>query len=107
MKLHFTGAYSVQPRQLIRRCGYGELVDSRTRQVSYVRRLGTGLYPRFHAYLEDKNSGFQVNLHLDQKQPSYGSYTKHSGEYEGEVVEREGERVRQLIESQAVQLSGQ
>ncbi len=84
---------------LMRRCGYGRLVSPRNGQVSYARRLGVGGYPRFHAYVDEMADGFQVNLHLDQKQPSYGKHTAHSGEYDGEVVENEGNRVRQMIES--------
>lgn len=82
----------------MRRCGYGRLVSRRNGQVSYARRLGGGQYPRFHVYIDEKDGGFQVNLHLDQKQPSYGKHTAHSGEYDGELVEREGERIRQMIE---------
>jgi len=94
MRLIFTGQYNLNPRQLLRRCGYAEFVDPRTGETSYVRRLSNGFYPRFHAYLERKEDGFQVNIHLDQKQASYHGHTKHSGEYEGEVVEREGERIK-------------
>lgn len=101
MQLYFRGTYSLNPRELIRRTGYAEFRDPRTRETSYVRRLSGGFYPRFHAYLFSADDGFVVNLHLDQKQPSYGSHTAHSGEYDGEVVEQEGERVRQVIESLA------
>jgi len=37
-------------------------------------------------------------LHLDQKKPSYQGQTKHSGEYEGELVEVEKARILQLLE---------
>ena len=97
MKLHFRGTYSMNPRQLLRRAGYSEFVDPRTRQTSYARRLGGGLYPRFHAYLELLPAGFTVNLHLDQKQASYHGHTAHSGEYDGEVVEAESRRIQQMI----------
>lgn len=96
MKLIFTGQYQMNPRQLLRRCGYAEFVDPNTRQTSYVRHLG-GLYPRFHAYLNLTDRGFTVNLHLDQKKPSYRGHTAHSGEYDGEVVDREGERIKAAV----------
>ena len=35
-----------------------------------------------------------VNLHLDQKAPVYEGAAAHSGEYEGEVVSREAERLK-------------
>lgn len=97
MKLRFTGTYSMNPRQLLRRAGYSEFVDPRTRQTSYTRRLTGGLYPRFHAYLDLLPGGFTVNLHLDQKQASYHGHTAHSGEYEGEVVESEGRSIEYMI----------
>jgi hypothetical protein len=43
-------------------------------------------------------NGFQINLHLDQKQASYGGSSAHNGEYGGETVETEGERVKRVIE---------
>jgi len=84
----------------IRRCGYGQVVDRRRAgQVSYARRLTGGFYPRFHVYIEDAGDSWSFNLHLDQRAPIYAGVTAHSGEYDGEVVEREGERVRQLLTS--------
>lgn len=64
-----------------------------------MKRLGGALYPRFHAYLEVGTNEFQINLHLDQKQPSYGGSSAHNGEYDGDTVEQEAERVRQAIEA--------
>ncbi len=76
------------------------MVGRNTGQTSYMRMLGSGtLYPRFHAYLEVYEGGFQVNIHLDQRQPSYKGTSAHGGEYEGEVVEREGARVFAMITS--------
>ena len=37
------------------------------------------------------------DLHLDQKRPIYEGVTAHSGEYDGEVIEREAERVKNAI----------
>ena len=82
----------------MQKCGYGE-VTNRAGQVSYVRVMGASGYPRFHAYVEQLDVGFRVNIHLDQKKPSYGAHTAHSGEYEGEAVENETMRVRDTIRS--------
>lgn len=78
----------------IQRCGYARFVDPRTGEESFVRRLGVGFYPRFHLYVEERGHELALNLHLDQKKPSYGVGHKHSGEYEGLTVEREAERMR-------------
>ncbi|MCB9798368.1 hypothetical protein H6758_01425 [Candidatus Nomurabacteria bacterium] len=98
MRMQFQGQFQMIPRQLMRRAGYAEFIDPRTRKVSYVRRLQPGrFYPRFHVYIDDRDDGFVVNLHLDQKQASYKGCNMHSGEYDSEVVMTEGERVRQVI----------
>ncbi len=96
MKIKFVNNYQHNPDVLMRKCGYGRIP---TREISYARRFGAGIYPRFHAYVDKLATGFVVNLHLDQKQASYSGHTAHSGEYSGELVEREGERIRQAIES--------
>jgi len=81
------------PRIMMQRAGYTEFHDPNTGETSYTRRLGTHFYPRFHIYIEDERDGLRVNLHLDQKQPSYAGFRKHSGEYGGEIVEKEMERI--------------
>lgn len=82
----------------MRRLGYAE---QRTRQgqISYTKRAGTERFPRYHAYVEDQNGGVQINLHVDQKEASYGGTSAHSGEYDGSLVEREMSRIRQFIGS--------
>ncbi len=79
-------------RNLLRQAGYGEHMG-REGQLSYTKRLGGGTYPRFHAYIEDKNGSVQINLHLDQKQASYDGSRAHGGEYDGPLVEREMARL--------------
>lgn len=64
---------------------------------SYVRVLSRGGYPRFHIYVDENDGQYLLNLHLDQKRPSYGKETAHSGEYEGKVVEDEADRIIDMI----------
>ncbi|MFA4831404.1 MAG: hypothetical protein WC618_04520 [Patescibacteria group bacterium] len=96
MKLYFNGQYSMNPAMLLRRCGYGQIA---TRETSYARRFSRQEYPRFHVYIDKTFDGFAINLHLDQKKPSYGKQTSHSGEYNGELVEREAQRIKQIVET--------
>lgn len=88
---------SQQLRIVLQRAGYTPFRDPRTGEQSYVRRLGTYFYPRFHLYTEERDHEVVLKLHLDQKQPSYGSGHKHSGEYDGKLVEAEIERLRQTL----------
>ena len=68
-------------------------------EISYARSIDPGrFYPRFHAYLELTGSETKLNLHLDMKKPSYGGNAAHSGEYEGELVENEAQRIKSLTE---------
>jgi hypothetical protein len=79
--------------KIIKRCGYAEIRD-RKGQTSYVRRAHSYRYPRFHVYLEDNF----INLHLDQKEPIYEGAAAHNGEYDGEVVEQEANKIKEMIE---------
>jgi hypothetical protein len=88
------------PRTLIRRAGYGERFDSRTGKTSYSRRLdGHSPFPNFHVYLSERDGEVEVSLHLDQKQASYGVGHMHSGDYEGPLVEKELERIKESFEN--------
>ncbi len=98
MKMLFHGVFQMTPRDLLRRATYGESRDPNTGEISYMKRIGGALYPRFHVYIETLSDGFAVNIHLDQKQPSYGGGSAHNGEYDGDTVEREAERIRSAIE---------
>ena len=83
------------------RAGYHSHTDPRTGERSLARRLSSvGHYPRYHVYLDVRSEGARVNLHLDQKQPSYGAGSHaHAGEYDGAVIERERDRILSLIPS--------
>lgn len=98
MKCFFQGPLNENARNLLRRLGYGEL-RARSGQISYVKRVAIGWFPRFHAYVEDQNGGVQINLHIDQKEASYEGSHAHSGEYEGKLVEEEMARIKNFVSS--------
>lgn len=85
------------PENVLRKSGYHFLIDPRTRQESFSRRLGGGHYPRFHVYLKEEDGKVVIDLHLDQKQASYAGSHMHNAEYEGELVEREILRLKKVI----------
>ena len=80
-----------------RRAGYAYKQNRYTGQDSFTRRLGRNYYPRFHVYLAHMGTNVVIDLHLDQKKPSYAGSRAHSGEYGGELVEREMERLKEII----------
>ncbi|MBT3419385.1 MAG: hypothetical protein HN726_03885 [Candidatus Magasanikbacteria bacterium] len=104
MKLNFNKEYTKRPEALIRVCGYGKLISPRTGQVSYARHLRRGArYPRFHCYIDEKDTTFTINLHLDQKQASYGTHTAHGGDYDGQAVEEEAKRIQEVIDEHLIE----
>lgn len=88
MELFLPGPLPDHARNLMRRLGYGEL-RKRTGQLSYVKRVQQTDFPRYHAYVEDRDGGIQINLHLDQKAASHEGTAAHAGEYSGSLVEKE------------------
>lgn len=95
MQITFPKIHIPDPEQFIRRAGYGFQLDRRTRSIkSFIKRVHRDLYPRFHLYLEERGDSWVFNLHLDQRATVYEGVTAHAGEYDGEVVEREAERIK-------------
>jgi len=104
MKIFLKGKFSKIGRDMIRRCGYGEIRDYRSGETSYARRLSSGFYPRFHLYINNEGPDETVlNLHLDQRQTRYEGQTAHSGEYDGELVENEARRIKDEIRQFAIE----
>ncbi len=98
MQLIIPASQVSDPEQFIRRCGYGQH-RTRTGETSYVKRVHRDWYPRFHVYVKKQGENFVFNLHLDQRAPVYEGQTAHAGEYDGDVVEREMERIKSFVVS--------
>lgn len=81
----------------MRSCGYIFIERSPDDEWNFARSFSSGHYPRFHCYLKKEGSALMLNLHLDQKRPSYGGSSAHSGEYEGEIIDVEVQRIRQIF----------
>jgi len=81
----------------IRTCGYFPIAKNADDEWNCARSLAGRDYPRFHLYIKKEGDDLRVNLHLDQKKPSYAGASTHSGEYEGEVVEEEAKRIQEIF----------
>lgn len=85
---------------LMHQIGYKPIGTTERNELNCVRPMGAD-YPRFHIYVkEDKLDNRDVlsfSLHLDQKKPVYEGVTAHGGDYEGEVVQDEAQRIRDVI----------
>src|SRR3989344_5662835 len=82
---------------IMRQIGYMPAYFQKDGEFSIIRKIARTDYPRFHLYIKQSGQDFSFNLHLDQKKPSYEGQTGHSGDYDGEVVEAEGQRLQQLL----------
>ncbi|HKL17143.1 MAG TPA: hypothetical protein VJ900_02180 [Patescibacteria group bacterium] len=80
---------SLNINHFLKRCGYTRK-RQRTGKMSYIRTLRNSDYPRFHIYIDENG----LNLHLDQKSPSYSGYKAHSASYSGGLVEKEANRIK-------------
>lgn len=89
--------FKQSPVAFMRSCGYAFDREVGV-EASCMRRVSGHDYPRYHAYVKKDGAALIVNLHIDQGKPSYGGNHAHNGEYEGELVEREAERIRGFAE---------
>ncbi|MFH1522956.1 MAG: hypothetical protein ABIE43_04045 [Patescibacteria group bacterium] len=97
---------NTSPEQFLRKVGYAYHRDRRSGKDSFARRLGSGFYPKLHMYVMEQGDKTVFDLHLDQKQASYRGARMHNAEHDGEVVEREISRLRNMIiEEEAKPLS--
>ena len=86
------------PASALRRCGYHfERAHPGTGEISAARAMSAGEFPRLHAYAKIFGKNLEINLHLDQKKPSYLGTSAHGGEYDGKIIEEEAERIRSLL----------
>lgn len=97
MQIRFPSSPAVNWRVVMSRLGYHEQYDRRSQQFSYAKRLRSLPYPRFHAYIETGGVDVVINLHLDEKAASYAGQTRHSGDYDGELVVKEAGRIKSYV----------
>lgn len=84
----------------MRRAGYlmlGEYDEGG--ELSFVKKIDIHNYPRFHVYLKMNQDEeiLIINLHLDQKKPTYEQAKDHGADYEGVLIEQEMERLKTLL----------
>jgi len=82
----------------MRKVGYQPIGMSDRGEMNCIRLMMGADYPRFHVYSKEENSEIIINLHLDQRRPSYGGGSHaHSGDYDSDVVQSEAERIRSAL----------
>ncbi|MFW0862412.1 MAG: hypothetical protein ACKKL6_02395 [Candidatus Komeilibacteria bacterium] len=67
---------------------------------SFVKRLSRDFYPRFHVYMKNERDGMiEFNVHLDQRAGVHEGVTAHAGEYDSDLVIKEGNRLQEIFAS--------
>ena len=85
------------PVNILRKAGY-TFQRNEGNEMSFIRPLASGGYPRFHAYVRMEGQNLSLSFHLDQKRETYGDSTRHHGEYDNSgAVKQEAERIKALI----------
>ncbi len=97
MKLILKGPFEENVYSLMRKIGY-HFVGKNREEYNFIKPIGGDAFPRFDIYLKIEDQNLVINLHLDQKRPIYKSTTAHSGEYDGELIEKELERIKQILQ---------
>ena len=77
---------------LFRSLGY-VFIEQTNEEWNFAKKISGADYPRFHCYAKKENSNLVINLHLDQKKPSYGGSSAHAGEYDGPLIEQEASQI--------------
>lgn len=81
-----------------RKIGYLLISENpETKEANLVRPLERTGYPRFHLYLKREGENLIFNLHLDQRKTVYNGVKAHSADYEGPAVEKEAERIKEIL----------
>ena len=89
--------FTKNPAEFMRSLGYAFEKEVGT-ESAFVKRISGHDYPKYHSYIHMEGASLVVNLHIDQKQPSYGTSAAHSGEYDGPLVEKEMERIQAQLD---------
>ena len=85
------------PVMLLRHAGY-TFQRNEGQEMSFVRALARAGYPRFHMYVSMAGADMKINIHLDQKKETYGTGTRHHGEYEDDgALKTEVARLMQIL----------
>ncbi len=91
------GNFSGNIYNVMRSAGYHPDKFQREGKKSFSRSLLGDRYPRFHIYYSEE--GKRMDIHLDHKAPKYENAPDHGAEYDGSLIEKETERLKDFFEN--------
>lgn len=89
----------INPTTAMRRTGYRyQHRIEQTGELSFVREMGQGGYPRYHMYVKMTGTKLDISIHIDHKKHTYGEETRHHGEYNNDgALGPEVERLKKIL----------
>ena len=93
MKMQITNKLTTNVFNILRKSGYLRIFDRQSGHESFVRKLSTGHYPRFHIYITENSNQITIDMHLDQTKTRYEGQTAHGADYDSDEVRNELRRV--------------
>jgi len=84
----------------MRRTGYRfQHRIEQTGELSFVREMAQGGYPRYHMYVKLTGKRLDISIHIDHKKHTYGEETRHHGEYDDDgALGPEIERLKKVLQ---------
>ncbi len=71
--------------------------DRQTQKNSYIRKITSYRYPRFHLYLKETGDEIIFDLHLDQAAAVYENQKAHNADYDSQEVKSELARIYSVL----------
>jgi hypothetical protein len=84
-----------QPATLFRRIGYLPIPSRIDGKASFIRRIHQTDFPRFHMYVSQTQSHYNVDLHMDLLRPQH-QRGSNASENVGKPIEDEIARIMSL-----------
>lgn len=84
----------------MRKVGYISLGRGKDEnEFSFIKPFDGSGYPRFHLFVRfDRGKEAFFNIHLDQRKSVYKGAKAHLADYEGPVIEKEVDRIRNYFQ---------
>lgn len=96
MRKFIQGPIETSHDDLMKKLGYS-LHCSKENLPCYHRKLGPEPFPRFHAYVQESNSGFFIDVHFDQENLHGQSNHDKEWSYSGGRVDEEIRRITSVL----------
>lgn len=97
MKFTLKNKLSHNTEYVMRKAGYTYIFDNISQQGSFVRKLTSEYYPRFHLYITETKQEITFDLHLDQAKTRYKKQKAHRADYKSDNVKVELTKLYHII----------